>query len=237
LNCGVPFESFEPKTAAKLQEYLGHVAGRAARGLRPIIHFDTHGSEADGIQIAPSGENVSWATLVEWLRPINRETRNNLCIVSAACFSMQVYTEITIEKECPFFVMIAPERVVSFGFIADHIPKFYDEVFRSSNIVTAHRTHLKKGLTLFHCERALLMGLIKYVRRYRVGEGAQQRREQLLTQVLERGIPNTPQNRKSIRTQSKALIKPTQELIDRYVNRFLIGKPVAFTLDDVIESG
>jgi hypothetical protein len=79
------------------------------------------------------------------------------------------------------------------------------------------------------------MGLVKYVRRYCLGEGAQQRREQLLTQVLtERGIPNTPQNRESIRTQLKALITPSQELIDRYVNKFLIGKPVAFALDDVM---
>jgi hypothetical protein len=86
----VAFALVEPKSAKDLCETLDAVAVQAHDGLRPVIHFDTHGLANRGIYIAASGEYVDWHAVVTKLRVINVVTGNNLCVVSAACFSMQI---------------------------------------------------------------------------------------------------------------------------------------------------
>jgi hypothetical protein len=117
VSIGLPFHAVEPKSASELLDGLDALAKRAKEGLRPIIHFDTHGSRADGLYIAASDEFVSWQQLVEKLRPINVATRNNLCVVSAACFGMHAIMEIAISTAAPFFALFAPENTVTFGFV------------------------------------------------------------------------------------------------------------------------
>jgi hypothetical protein len=236
LAAGVHFQSFEPATAADLQNYLGQIAHQAADGLRPIIHFDTHGSAVDGIHIAGSNHHVSWPELVAWLRPINVATGNNLGIVSAACCSMHIYKEISVEKECPFFVMIAPLENVSFGFIERNAVRFYEEVFTGSDVIAAYNKYLRERLTLFHCERMLFVALGRYIRHHCIGAGGEKRRERLLTEAIsERRLPNDRNTRRSIRKQVKTLVRPTQALVDRYAKRFLIGKRVAFASADIMK--
>jgi hypothetical protein len=235
LSIGLPFHSFEPSSAAELLSFLDEIAARARSGSKPIIHLDTHGSEKEGIGITRSGETIPWKTIVNSLRPINVATGNNLCVVSAACSSMHVIKQITITEASPFFILIAPEQEVSFGFIEDNTPRFYEAVFKGSDITSVYRTYLQSRLKLFHCEQVLAVGLVRYVRRYCMGKGGQQRREKLLTETLtERHIPNTPQNRRLIREQIKSRTRPTQELIDRYVARFLIGKKIDYDINVIL---
>ena len=87
---GLPFNISEPQTAAELLKILHQIALAAKMGAKPIIHLDTHGLEDKGIFIAASKEFVAWADLYELLRAINITTGNNLCIVSAACYSMRL---------------------------------------------------------------------------------------------------------------------------------------------------
>jgi hypothetical protein len=231
----VGFQAFDPQTAADLQNYLKQIAQQAATSLRPIIHLDTHGSAVAGIHIAASKQNVSWMQLVEWLRPINIATGNNLVVVSAACSGMHIYKEISVERECPFFIMIAPTEVVSFGFIENKGVKFYEDVFTNFDIVDAYNKFLKEKLTLFHCERVLFVALGRYIRHNCLGAGGNARRERLLTEaIVERALPNNRETRGSIRKQIKKMVQPTQALVDRYVKSFLIGKKVVFSLADIM---
>jgi hypothetical protein len=236
LATGVQFQSFEPATAADLQDYLTQITRQAAQGLRPIIHFDTHGSATDGIYIAGSRQYVSWSQLIAWLRPINIQTQNNLSIVSAACCSMNIYKGISVEEQCPFFVIIAPGDPVSFGFIENNMIRFYEEVFNSLDIVAAYNKYLKEKLSLIHCERALVIALGRYIRDHCVGVGSKIRRERLVTETLAaRRFPNNPTTRRLIRKEVKRMIRPTQALVDRYVKSFLIGRTVAFGLPDIMK--
>ncbi len=113
----------------------------ASSGLRPILHFDMHGDLTQGIKVAASGEFVSWPRLVDSLRAINVATENNLCVVSGACFSMNVVWEVTLSKPCPFFILIAPGEEVSSGFLEDKTREFYKSVFDDLEIVAAHEAH------------------------------------------------------------------------------------------------
>ena len=124
LSIGLPFHAVGPRSGSELLACLDAIAKRAKDGLRPIIHFDTHGSRKDGLYIAASREFVSWQKLVEKLRAINVETGNNLCVVSAACFGMHAIMETNIGNAAPFFALIAPENTVTFGFVEQRTVPF-----------------------------------------------------------------------------------------------------------------
>ncbi len=236
LSLGLPFTTVEPKTARELFAVLATVERQAQQHLRPIIHFDTHGSPENGLYIAGSGEFVPWALLVERLRPINIATKNNLCVVSAACFSMQAIKSIHIAQPTPFFALIAPQQAVNLGFVEQNTVKFYQQVFDGSDVVAAYKKVLAPHFTLYHCEKLLATALVKYVRNYCKGSGLKDRRESLLTDAIAGGrIPNNRQNRRMVRKKIKQMVRPDQAMIDRYVRTFLIGKTVPFSIHQVME--
>jgi hypothetical protein len=65
---------------------------------------------------------------------------------------MHIYTAISVEKQCPFFVMIAPTEVISFGFVEQKMVQFYEQVFSTSDIMSAYQRYLQQQMTLFHSE-------------------------------------------------------------------------------------
>ena len=95
-SIGLHHHTFEPQTATELLAILSDIARHANVGLRPILHFDTHGDLAQGIRLAAAGEFIPWSVLIAHLRAINVTTGNNLCVVSGACFSMNAVWEIKL---------------------------------------------------------------------------------------------------------------------------------------------
>jgi hypothetical protein len=235
VSIRLPFHLIEPKSASELLAGLDALAKRAKDGLRPMIHFDTHGSKNNGLYIAASREFVTWQQLVERLRPINVATGNNLCVVSAACFGLHAIMAIHIGSPAPFFALVAPENTVSFGFVEQRTVPFYEAVFKGLDVVSAHEQHLAPDFKLFLCEKMLLVGLTKYVRNYCIGKGGKKRIEDLLTQAVAGGLPNTPKNRRLARRTAKQRIKPDQALIDKYMQTFLIGKKVDVTIKQIVD--
>ena len=136
------YKAFEPKTAAQLLGILNQIASKATAGLRPILHFDTHGNIEDGIRLSGSGEFVSWPDLVASFRAINVATGNNLCVVSGRCYSMNAVWQVDLTKPCPFFILIAPENDVSSGFLEDNIIAFYRSLFEECEVTLAYQRHL-----------------------------------------------------------------------------------------------
>ena len=235
LSIGLPFHPAEPRSASEFLSSLDAIVKRAKDGLRPIIHFDTHGSKKDGLYIAGSGEFVSWQQLVDKLRPINVATQNNLCVVSAACFGMHAIKEVSIGNAAPFSALIAPENTVGFGFVEKRTVPFYTKLFEGLDIVTAHEQYLTPGFKLFLAEKMLLVGLTKYVRNHCLGKGRKKRVEDLLTKAVAGGLPNNRQNRRMARSTAKKFIQPDQVLIDRYVETFLVGKKIDVDIKQIVQ--
>jgi hypothetical protein len=48
---GCSHQTHKPETADQLREMLNKIARKAAAGLRPILHFDTHGDMTHGIKL------------------------------------------------------------------------------------------------------------------------------------------------------------------------------------------
>lgn len=229
----VRFEYYEPTNAINLFNYLEYIREEAASGMLPIIHIDTHGSAEEGIYIAASNESMSWATFVEKCRQINVETKNNLCVVSLACFSFSAAREVKITSQTPFYMLAAPEVEVETGFVIDVVMPFYQHVFEKGELIGAFEAILKKKLNLMHCEEILFTAFAKYIRRSCMGKGAKKRIEALLSEAVSKGLVHNDYDLKKIRKAIKLSIKPTQQKLDEYTNSFLMGRSVSFKLDDV----
>ncbi|WP_425901819.1 hypothetical protein [Agrobacterium radiobacter] len=227
------FEHHTPASAEEFLISLDYLAHMAERGLLPILHLDMHGSERDGVHIAATSENIPWRMVVEKFRRINVATRNNLCVVSMACFSFQAAREIQITSNAPFYILAAPEKEVHAGFIEESLNSFYEHVFDKEELITPFRQILAKELLLLHSEELLYTSLARYIRAGCIGKAGRMRAEELLTAGLKR-LPGFSANKKVFRDIIRKGIKPSQQLLDRYVESFLLGKPVSFTIEQVV---
>jgi hypothetical protein len=230
----VNFVLFEPQNADHLRKFLDKVEKEALEdGLRPIIHIDTHGGKDTGIHIVPSGEDLSWQEATERLKRINVATNNNLCVVSLACYGFHIVSEMSISDTTPFYILAAPENTVSGGFVESTCPGFYRYVFTHLDIMGAYRRFFNDTLKIMHCEEVLLIVMAKYVRAGTIGKAKQERVEALISTVVNDIGPVESETLKAMRKVAKEGIKPTQELLDRYVSSFLMGRPVAFDIEKV----
>ncbi|NEI11061.1 hypothetical protein GR220_03510 [Rhizobium leguminosarum] len=227
------FIKFEPQNAVQLLAFLDHIANLARGGLQPIIHFDTHGGAETGIHIVASGENCSWPEITEKLRAINVATVNNLCVISLACFSFHLIKQIHVTTQAPFYILAAPQDEVSAAFVEDSVVRFYRCVFERSELIGAFREILIEKLLLLHCEEMLFTSMTRYVRAFCMGKGAQQRVEEHVTEARRLGYLTSASDISGFRKRLKAELRPKQALVDRFVETFLLGRPVSFDIDAV----
>lgn len=232
----VVFQHIELTSAEHLKKQLGELTLHASEhGMRPLLNFDMHGSKDDGLYISQTLEYVSWSELSECLQKLNRETANNLVVVGAACFGLRAIMPIKLDKPAPFYVLLAPEEKVSFGFLAENLIKFYRELFLSGCLDTAYSRNLSDKFKYFHCEKMLFIAVAKYIKAGCKGKAAQERRERLLTEVFSQGMEKTDENLKSVRKKIKEGIKPDQALLDRYAGVFLINRRCCFNMDQLLD--
>lgn len=230
---GLPFEFYEPSTAAEVLAALDNIGGRARAGWLPVIHLDVHGSPERGIEVAQSGEFVGWPEIAAKLRAINIATRNNLCVISGACFSFIVVKQIDESLPAPFFILLAPEEEILAGDVEEKTVAFYRSMFNGLDILSAHETYFSEELRVFHCERMVAIVLARYIDIACIGRNAERRKEHLLSMAFERGVPNVRANRRKLRKHAEQQIKPNERLIQRFVTSFLIGKTPTFTVADL----
>jgi hypothetical protein len=132
-------------------------------------------------------------------------------------------------------MLIAPEHEITFGFIEDNMFRFYQAVFTDLSIVKTYEQHLSAQMRLFHCEKSLAIVLSRYIGDSCMGKGGDLRRKRLLTEVLTSVVPNNRANKRMLSKSLKHMMRPTQALLDRLVDTFLLGKQVGFNIDDLMK--
>jgi len=208
----------------QLIELLQSLESEVENGFRPIVHFDTHGSKENGLEIGETGELVSWDIITEELRKLNTASGNNLFVFVAACYGFYLLKALTIKKPCPFFIMFGPSDVVTFGEVESSVVPFYMKLFKTASVDAAIQA-LSCQFEYFHSERMFLISFARYVREKCLGKGVRERRERLLTETFEETkLVNTKHIRRNLRKQIKQHLKPTPALMSRYAKRFMHGK-------------
>lgn len=229
------FEEIVVCSASEMLTALATLAARCRGDLRPILHFDCHGSEELGLLLAPSGDRIGWAELTSALREINIAAENNVCCIFGVCFGMYLSTALSVTEPTPYFLTIAPEREVSVGELEARFPPFYERLFETGNITQAYRERLVEVLSIFQCQEIFGKVFATYIVNHGSSAAISARRENLTTKLLRRrGISvATPKQLRDARAQMKAGLKLSQDILDRYASVFLIGRKAGLDLEGV----
>lgn len=192
-------------------------------GLRPLIHLDAHGDPEMGIYLAGQNDFYEWNSLANLLREINIASQNNLAVVGATCYGLNLIWPMLLNAPTPFHALLSPENKVCNGFLEDNVPRFYQCLFQTGSLQYAYNSWLKDQFSYIHCEKVLFEALARYISRHCRGSAFRARREELLTIVLSGSGTNTLGIRE-IRRIIREGIKPNQERLNQYARKFLIGK-------------
>lgn len=203
------------------------------KGVRPIIHFDMHGSQERGLEIGATGEFIDWTSVIDSLRVLNVRLNNELVVLITACHGLHTILPISFEEVAPFLCLIAPEEEIKVGHIEDKVPEFYRELFSSGSLAHACQK-LGSEFRYFHSAEFLFKTLAKYIKEKCKGAGGQKRREDLLTEIMGTRLGEYPEKISEYRAQVKQHIAPNQQLLDRYTNRFLMGKASGIKIDGLL---
>ncbi len=231
-SMSLPFDLRDVKTPAHLYRALDSLV---ASHVKPILQFDMHGTR-DGLRLTDSDEIAPWTEVVPRLRAINVACRGNLCVVAGVWHAFYAIREASIMDASPVNVLIAPDREVQTGKLEEGLAGFYRALFSEGEIYAAFEKHLGEPFKLFLAERFFVIAVCKYIRNVCKGKGASVRRERLLSEVLLAGHARTPESMKSIRKQIKAGTTPDQAMLDRFANRFLLGRQCPFSIDQLIKA-
>lgn len=228
-----PFEEIVVRSSNEMLTALADLAERCRGGLRPILHFDCHGSEDDGLLLAPSGEYVGWQELADALRPVNFAAENNVCCIFGVCFGLHLTNTLSITEPTPYFLTIAPEGEIAVGELEDRLPRFYDHMLTSSSITDAYDAELKAVMGIFKCQAVFGKVVATYINNHARGPALAARKESLVTEALhQNGVAApTPEQLRQIRAPVKDGLKVDQAMIDRFASIFLIGRKAAIDLE------
>jgi|TARA_B100001059_G_C17800123_1_gene565633 hypothetical protein len=236
LELKVGFQHFQINNPEQLLQVLKNLTTYVrTKEFRPLLHLDMHGGKNDGLCASKSGEFLSWQSLYKNLQELNKATKNNLTVVSAACFGLYSITTIKLNQPAPYYVLLAPEEKVYVGFLESSIPKFYQELFKSGSIDSAYNKYLSEQFEYFHCEKLLLKTIAGYVKAGCKGKTAQERREYLLTEVYRQEQEKTAEKLKSTRKRIKDGLKPDQSLLNKYASKFLVNRTCSLNMDQILD--
>ncbi|MER8769545.1 hypothetical protein NKH63_12465 [Mesorhizobium sp. M0960] len=232
---GFPVFAYAVRDRAELSDLFRQLMTEAEQGLRPVLHADAHGTVAEGLLLAPSGERVGWGEIIEDLRTLNVATANNLTCIFALCFGLHLYKQVSLRQPVPSYLFCAPPAEISVGFLEAQTLAFYREMNRTSNVTAAFEATLGGVMESFHCQGLFLQSLLRYIRTYCIGGMRQDRLERMVTAVLQRdGIVNPSSAQlKQVRRRIRESVQPGQKLIDVFAPSFLIGRAPAFSYADL----
>ena len=231
------FEAVAVGSRAELLSFLTQVAERCANGLRPILHFDCHGSAESGLLLAPSGDFLAWVNLAEALREVNVAAENNVACIFGVCFGIFLSMELSLSEPTPYFLTIAPEKEIAVGELQERLAPFYARLFETGNITQAYRDKLAPSLSVFYSTEVFAKAFATYIANHASGHAARSRKEAVISGALKAKGITTPTNGqlRSLRRLVKDGLRPSQAQFTHFAKRFLIGRSPGFTLAEVLE--
>lgn len=234
---GQGFQLIDVEDRTDFLNVLSEIAVSCDAGLHPVLIVDAHGDADKGVLLAPSGDWVSWPDTLEALGSINRATGAGLICIFALCHGLHLYKSVELKRPAPAHLFYAPEGVIKNGELEDRLPPFFRALMEGGNVAAAFTDHLSPVMSSMNCQTLFLKALALYVRNHCRGAGKRTRQEKVVTRLLAqdgRAMPNRKKLR-SARARAKTGLRPGPHIIDLFAQTFLMGRPVAFTYQDVAQ--
>lgn len=202
---------------------LDEIRDLCREGVKPIIHIEAHGipdAPDSGIVFGDDEEFVTWDELARRLGEINRITKNNTGVVMAACFGLYAITPITIYKPAPFYFLIGNDQLIEARAIDECMKKFYRVLFETDSLAAA-MNQIEKRFKQFHVEKFLCIALGRYIKKFSMGRGADERIERYVSKRVEQGVVTNRESLRNARKEAKAMVRDRKGLFVRYARIFM----------------
>lgn len=196
--------------------------------LKPILHFESHGHPEKGLYIAASDEYVSWATLQEWIAPINHASRNHTAVVVAACHGFGLAAGLRVNSPSPFNFLIAPSIEMSAGIFVDTMSNFYRVVSSTGDLATGLAA-LPEDMRLLVAGEWFYSRLGTYLIHHNTQKSRQKMLERSVSDRMEKEqVENRAQRRlriKEVRQFAKKRINDSKGIARNFAMIFFHGEP------------
>lgn len=194
-----------------------------SEGLMPIVHFEAHGHEALGLEVAHN-QYVSWEELVGCLRPINVLSGGNLVVGIAACHGFHALAPAKIDKASPFYAMIGPSEEVEAGLLETTFQSLYEKLFVEPAAFSTMAKNLPPPLGLFHAEAFFTRAIAGYFESYCMGKSGAARRESFISKGVSMSDGADPEVVPKLRKIAKETLRPNEEVFNQMAERFIVDR-------------
>ncbi len=114
------------------------------------IHFEMHGTnDKQGLSLS-DGSFISWKEIVDLLRIININTKNNLFITMATCFGRYLYQGVDQQQKSPYSGYISASKVVLENEIIEDFTTMYETLTDTGNLVYSYLQLEEKGSNFYY---------------------------------------------------------------------------------------
>lgn len=142
--------SIEFETVVSSADFLSLIDGeviRAAGGDHPILHIEVHGSKDKKGLVFSDGSFLSWPTLADALRKLNKATGFNLLLAVAACFGGYSLGMVAPGAPAPCCALIGPSDEIYGDELLGNFSAFYSEFLKNLHGATAIAALKKNALS------------------------------------------------------------------------------------------
>ncbi|XCY75435.1 hypothetical protein QLG25_02705 [Pseudomonas sp. CBR-F] len=152
---------FEAKSAAEFGAAFNAINDVCNIGISPILIIDGHGDERRGLQM-PSGEWVSWSSLLECFQAITKRTQGQLTAIVAACHSMAAVKLVRADNKLPFSFYYGYPSTIPAGVVQDETEEIYRSLLqdRGKVLVSGHNLKIQSFSEYDHITPALASALL-----------------------------------------------------------------------------
>ena len=217
LDGGINYQKID--SVDTLRKVLARIKLDCSKGMLTIIHIEAHGDSNKGIQIGGKKGVFSWKELVDSLREINIQTKNNTVVILAACEGLYAILQVRIFQPTPFAFLIGSQDKISAGDLDKHMIKFYSTLVKTGSAAVA-MNEIPNRMQLFHSEQFFLIAIGRHFKQY-MGKRFLRNTEKMVSKTKK------VHNRHSLRELRAALkpeLKPSQARFSEYARKFLHGK-------------
>lgn len=117
-----------------------------------VIHLEMHGSSDKAGLVLGDGTMILWEELVDLLRQININTKNNLYLTMATCFGRYMFEGVSDLKKSPYSGYISASKEVMPDEIITDFSIVFETLIATGNLVYSYLQLEEQGSNFFYMD-------------------------------------------------------------------------------------
>lgn len=143
-------EVFDKDSFVEILRFYGINSEYMAGGI--VIHLEMHGADNRKGLVLSDDSMIVWEEIVDLLRVINRNTKNNLYLTMATCFGRYMFEGVSQFKKSPYSGYISASKEVLPDEILNDFSIIFETLIANGNLVYSYLELDKKGSNFYYMD-------------------------------------------------------------------------------------